>query len=207
MIGITNNGDPTMDLSWMTKTDECDMVVLTTKNPGAFINTELEPAIFKIKDKLILECCVTGYGKSIIEPNVPSTLISIMMIAELVNKGYNIVININPIILTTRGLDKVKSLIEGLRLYHLLDKVSFKYGFLVEYPHFTKRLISISEDAITEDAVHNYFKSINVQMNTLIYDNTVELLEKAEQCYFRCSYCYHEIDYDMTQDMEQIGLI
>jgi len=211
MIGITENGDPTLDLSWINKTDNLSMVVLTTKNPGALINSTLSPIIKAIKDKLVIECCITGYGKTPFEPNVSSVSVTIMMINSLINKGYNVVIKIDPIIPTIQGLEKVKNVIDLLLINSLLNKVSFKYGFIQEYPHFTNRFISISNDQISEEDVHKYFKHLEdnfgIILNTLKYDNVVELLETPEQCYFRCSYCYHEKNYDLTQDTEQIGLI
>lgn len=205
MVGITNNGDPTMDLSWINKVDTVDLVVLTTKNAGALINSEIEPVIEKIKDKLIIEVSVTGYGKTAMEPNSPPTLVSAMMINELLKKGYNVIVRIDPIILTQRGLDKAKSVIDDLRKYMPNTLLNIRYGLLTEFEHFKNRVISITPDIISEDDVHNYFKNLEETTQTIVviedkFINKVELLETPEQCYFRCAYCCHEKDHDIYKD-------
>ena len=79
MIGITERGDAALDSSWMNKSNYMDGVILITKNPGAFINSEYEKFINKNKNKFIIHCSITGFGKTFIEPNVSPYTISCMI--------------------------------------------------------------------------------------------------------------------------------
>ena len=67
-IGITEAGDAGLDLSWVNKLDTVDGAVVITK----CISPEFYDAVLSNKDKLIIHATFTGYGHSVLEPNVPS---------------------------------------------------------------------------------------------------------------------------------------
>lgn len=65
-IGITEAGDAGIDLSWAKKMDTVDGAVVVTKAiTSGFIQKVLE-----YKDKLVVHVTCTGYGGTILEPNV-----------------------------------------------------------------------------------------------------------------------------------------
>ena len=66
-IGITEAGEAGLDLSWVKKLDTVDGAVVITK----CISPEFYDAVLANKDKLILHATFTGYGHSVLEPNVP----------------------------------------------------------------------------------------------------------------------------------------
>lgn len=66
-IGVTEAGDAGVDLSWEEKLDDVDAAVLITK----CVSPDFFDATLRHKDKLIIHTTVTGYGHSILEPNVP----------------------------------------------------------------------------------------------------------------------------------------
>lgn len=67
-IGITEARDAGVDLSWVEKLDSVNSAVLITKcvSPGFF------DAALENRDKLVVHATITGYGHSILEPNVPT---------------------------------------------------------------------------------------------------------------------------------------
>ena len=100
-IGVTEAGDAGVDLSWEEKLDDVDAAVLITKC--------VSPDFFdaRHKDKLIIHTTVTGYGHSILEPNVPTLYEEFTAIMELVKAGFpmsRIVVRVDPIIPTEKGL-------------------------------------------------------------------------------------------------------
>lgn len=79
-IGITEDGDAGFDLSWVDKLDMVDGAIVITKN----ITTGFYNAVIEHKDKLIVHATVTGYGESILEPNVPHPSLALGSIMKLV---------------------------------------------------------------------------------------------------------------------------
>lgn len=102
-IGITEAGDAGVDLSWEEKLDDVDAAVLITKS----VSPDFFDAALKHKDKLVIHTTITGYGHSILEPNVPTPYEEFAAIMELAKAGFpmeKIVIRIDPIIPTEKGL-------------------------------------------------------------------------------------------------------
>lgn len=67
-IGITEAGDAGLDLSWEPHLERVDGAILVTKN----ITPSLYDAALRNKDKVILHATMTGYGSSVLEPEVPA---------------------------------------------------------------------------------------------------------------------------------------
>ena len=57
IIGITESGDPSIDFSWTSKVDNCDGVILITKN----VSDKLISQIMKYIDKIILHASQLFY--------------------------------------------------------------------------------------------------------------------------------------------------
>lgn len=106
-IGITEQGDPSIDFSWVEKLDTMDGAIIITKNLIKKVREEAMP----YKDKIIWHVTCTGYGGTVIEPNIPNYLEQLGNAEELRKTGVkddHIVIRIDPIIPTDKGLITAK---------------------------------------------------------------------------------------------------
>ena len=110
-IGITEAGDAGIDLSWQNKLSKIDGAILITKN----ITTSFIRAVLPFYGKVIVHATITGYGGSIVEPNVPNPRNQFLGLNHLLESGFSldhIVIRVDPIIPTTKGIDKAKWVID-----------------------------------------------------------------------------------------------
>ena len=102
-IGITERGDASVDYGWVSKMDSVDGAVLITKNiTPKFIDT-----VLPFKDKVIVHATTTGFGGTVLEPNVPDFKTEIQNMKALMDRGFpanHIVLRIDPIIPTKKGL-------------------------------------------------------------------------------------------------------
>lgn len=134
-IGITEAGDAGLDLSWADKLDTVDGAIVITKN----ITTGFYNAVIDHKDKLIVHATITGYGQSILEPNVPHSAIELGSIMKLVDGGFpknKVVIRVDPIIPTKKGIDTACRVIKAF-----MDKgfSRFRVSIIDMYPHVRER--------------------------------------------------------------------
>jgi len=144
MIGITEAGDPSICLEWVDKINTVDGIILITKSPGSFINSSLEDEIEKIKNRLIIHCTITGYGKTVLEPNVSPYNISVMMMVELIKRGYNVVLRIDPIVPTVKGFERMKAVIAYTKsLLGTLKDLRIKWSIIDNYKHLKDRGITL----------------------------------------------------------------
>lgn len=134
-IGITEAGDAGIDLSWVNKLNTVDGAVVITKD----INDAFIEAVLQNKDKLIVHATCTGYGGTVLEPHVPTAQEQISAALRLVEGGFpkeQMVIRVDPIIPTGKGLDRALDVIEksmdaGFNRYRI--------SVLDMYPHVRER--------------------------------------------------------------------
>ncbi len=110
-IGITEAGDASKDLSWTGKLNTVDGAIAITK----CVSVDFYDAVLANKDKLIIHATFTGYGHSVLEPNAPSPYEEFDAIMALVKGGFpkeKMVIRVDPIIPTEKGIDKALSIIK-----------------------------------------------------------------------------------------------
>lgn len=134
-IGITEAGDAGLDLSWGEKLSSVDGAVLVTKciSPG-FLDLAL-----KHKDKLIIHATFTGYGRTVIEPCVPSTCEEHDAIIRLVKGGFpkeRIVIRVDPIIPTLKG---TRTALSAIETFMDLGFSRYRISVIDMYPHVRER--------------------------------------------------------------------
>lgn len=133
-IGITENGDASLDYTWLDKEPEMNMMILITKNiTDKFIRTVLPFA-----HKTIIHATCTGYGGTKLEPNVPKYTEQLDQVRKLIAFGFpaqQIVVRIDPIIPTTKGLRCVENIVE----YIQPDITRFRISVLDNYPHVKER--------------------------------------------------------------------
>lgn len=101
-IGITEAGDAGDDLSWKDKVDDLDGAILITKN----VNPEFSKLVVDNKNIFVVHATTTGYGGTVLEPNVQKPSKQLQEIKNLINLGFpkeRIVIRVDPIIPTRKG--------------------------------------------------------------------------------------------------------
>lgn len=137
--GITERGDAGLDFSWADKLFDVNIIItkhLTVKN------VRLINLLLKNKNRIILHCTCTGYGKTKMEPNVPSPLEVHDGVKHLIQKGFpvsHIVLRTDPIIPTKKGIDTAKG------VWDLFSDTGIKrcrYSVIDMYPHVRERLLT-----------------------------------------------------------------
>lgn len=134
-IGITEQGDASIDLSWIEKLNSVDGAVIITKN----ISSQLAEAVLEYNYKIILHATITGYGGTILEPNVPQYKKALANVHSLLCSGFlmdHVVIRVDPIIPTEKGIKT------AYRVFHdAIDMGFFRYrvSLIDMYPHVRER--------------------------------------------------------------------
>lgn len=134
-IGITEAGDAGIDLSWVGKLDTVDGAIVITKN----LTTGFCNVITAYKDKLIVHATVTGYGQTILEPNVPRPTLELGALIKLVDVGFpknKVVIRVDPIIPTEKGINIAVNIIKAF----MNEGFSrFRVSIIDMYPYVMER--------------------------------------------------------------------
>lgn len=135
-IGATDGGDAGIDLSWVEKLDKVDGAVVITKCVSAdFCN-----AVTSNKDKLIVHATCTGYGGSVLEPNVLPPYEQLQAVVALVkDMGFpkgKVTIRVDPIIPTPRGIKTAESVI---KMFMHAGFSRFRVSIIDMYPHVRER--------------------------------------------------------------------
>lgn len=136
-IGSTDGGDAGIDLSWEPKIDLIDGAVLITKH----ITPEFTEAVLRHKEKIIIHATTTGFGGSVLEPNVPYWQDQITALSKLVDRGFpkrQVVIRVDPIIPTEKGCATAERVIEGCMAYGF---ARYRVSMIDIYPHVRDRFI------------------------------------------------------------------
>lgn len=140
-VGITERGDAALDFSWIDKMLSVDMAIIISKR----LSDELIDKLVWTKDAVIFHMTVTGYGGTVLEPNVPSPKWALKQFYKLIDQGFNIeagfpveqiVLRIDPIIPTPKGLQRVK---EVLDLFSCTGISRVRYSFIDMYTHVIER--------------------------------------------------------------------
>ena len=133
-IGITENGDASKDYTWGLKANDMDMMVLITKN----VTDEFIQRVLPYRQKVILHATCTGYGGTVIEPNVPKYTEQLEQVRKLIAYGFpaeQIVIRIDPIIPTVKGCLLFETIVEDIHL----DVKRFRISVIDNYKHMQER--------------------------------------------------------------------
>ena len=141
-IGITERGDAGLDLSWFDKLSTVNGTILITKNIRDIFIEKVIQAVNN-NHKIIVHCTCTGWGTSVVEPNVPLYAEQLNNLKKLISKGFpieNCVLRIDPIIPTKSGLKQVENLIKYTYSIGLLPKIRVRISILDEYKHVKNRI-------------------------------------------------------------------
>lgn len=134
-IGVTEAGDAGLDLSWEEQLDKVDGAIVISKS----INPLFRDAVLRHERKLIVHATITGYGCTVLEPNVVPPRDALTQADRLVEAGFpleKVVIRVDPIIPTEKGIEAAKSVIlAGMSLgFH-----RYRVSLIDMYPHVRSR--------------------------------------------------------------------
>lgn len=135
-IGITERGDAGLDFSWIKDAHKYDGIILITK---ALSYRFIEEAH---KVNSIVHATITGYGRTIYEPNVAPYNISKTLFKTLVDNigPERVVLRIDPILPNTKGMITALKVYEDLHInFNKMTRV--RISFLDNYPHVKQRFI------------------------------------------------------------------
>lgn len=135
-IGITERGDPSIDFSWVEKSEKMDGVILITKN----LTDKVIENAQKNLDKYIFHISCTGYGGTVIEPNIPEFYKQLAQAKKLLDLGVSVdrvVIRIDPIIPTVKGMNVAgKVFLNAIKM----GFKRFRISLMDAYPHVRERM-------------------------------------------------------------------
>jgi DNA repair photolyase len=132
MIGITERGDAALDLKWHDWVTSKKPAILITKDP------KLLCCYLNGTENVIIHCTITGFGKTILEPNVPEVIKAVEGMNILINKFgvERVVLRIDPIIPTGKGITR------ALEVFACRTKDQrVRISFLDMYTHVKERFI------------------------------------------------------------------
>ena len=140
-IGITEQGDAGLDLSWLEKSKNVDGLILVTKN---VTRPQFKEALTQLKKPFILHCTCTGMGGTEWEPNVPDASRQLFSLKNLIDakvvKERNVVIRIDPI--NPAFIESFLSVFSEMQNVFPENWSDFRYRVSVMdyYPHVRERL-------------------------------------------------------------------
>lgn len=137
-IGITEAGDAGLDLTWANKLNTVDRAVVITKCP----TSDFVDAVLEHRDKIMIHITCTGYGGSVLEPNVPKWPQVFDTASNFVRWGFpqeKMVVRVDPIIPTDKGLDKALRVIEAFMEMHFNR---FRVSVIDMYQHVRDRFLA-----------------------------------------------------------------
>ena len=136
LIGITETNDPCFHLDLFDNLYDANIII--TKN----LSNKLIDKLVEHKNKCILHCTCTGFGSTKIEPFVPDVEQTLKQVKKLIENGFpvkQIVLRIDPIIPTDKGVDTAIGVLEK---FNGLGIERVRISFLDMYNHTKERFIN-----------------------------------------------------------------
>lgn len=139
MFGITENGDASLNYDWESNMLEMDGSILITKKLTATFKNKV---IEYIHRPFIIHVSCTGYGGTVLEPNLDPYQTTIDSIWSLIRyAGFpaeRIVLRIDPIIPTAKGIQVFENVVRYAR--EKIPEVNrIRVSVMDMYPHVRKR--------------------------------------------------------------------
>ena len=132
-IGVTESYEIAFQLDAFDRLYEGN-IIITKRLTNALIEKLIEH-----QDKIILHLTVTGFGNSRIEPFVPKAEDTLAKLKQLIEGGFplsHIVLRVDPIVPTERGIHTAKNVIS---MFGNLGISRLRFSFLDNYKHVKKR--------------------------------------------------------------------
>ena len=141
MIGITEGYDPAFTETWIGKLRNN---IVITKRPTAFLTGKKRRAL----EGNILHCSITGFGGTIVEPGVNPWETEVNAFNTLRAEGVEVVLRIDPIIPTKKGLTRVKAILESVQL----EGLRIRFSIIDNYRHMADRGLKLPWDSFNAPA-------------------------------------------------------
>ena len=163
-IGITEAGEVAFRLDIFDNLYKGNIII--TKR----LTAPLIEKLVENKDKIILHLTVTGMGGTKIEPMVPPADKTRKMFDKLLDGGFpveHVVLRIDPIIPTQKGLETAKKVIE---LFKDCGIKRVRVSFLDMYGHVKQRFnsanvplpyVTFHEDTVIRKAAYEHFEELS----------------------------------------------
>jgi hypothetical protein len=110
-IGMTDTGDAGLQLEWISKMDHVQGAILLTR----VLTPEFLEALAPFRNRVLVHVLCTGYGGTVLEPNIPAVVWTRGRYTTLVDAlaASQTVLRLDPIIPTARGLAVAESVLEA----------------------------------------------------------------------------------------------
>lgn len=181
-IGITEYGDAGLDFTWYEKIKhfkDVDGAILITKEINAKFIDKVMDLYRSGFTQLIVHCTCTGWGGTVIEPNVPNYKDQITMLEKLINCGFpksHCVLRIDPIFPTENGINRVTEVLDYAYKAKFLPEMRVRISVLDEYKHVKERFKDMGFSPIYGDS----FYAPRYMMQNLV--NTLEKYDLQFEC-------------------------
>jgi hypothetical protein len=164
MFGITENGDASLNYEWESSMLDMDGAILITKKLTATFKNKL---IEYMHRPFIVHVSCTGYGKTVLEPNLDTFQTTIDHIWSLIhNAGFpaeRIVLRIDPIIPTSKGIKLFERVVRYA--HEKIPEVNrIRVSVLDMYPHVRERFTKAGLPCPYGD---NYFQASPAMFSNL----------------------------------------
>ena len=196
-IGVTERGDPSLDFSWVEKMEKMDGTILITKKLTNKVIEASKPYL----NKMIFHVSCTGYGGTVIEPNIPKFQVQLNQAKKLLQMGVDVnkvVIRIDPIIPTTKGISVAGKV--------FLNAISmgfkrFRISIMDAYPHVRKRMSELGINPPYGDffsATSKMFEDVDAfvrQLKKIYPDISIESCAEGKLSEVECIGCVSKKDF------------
>jgi DNA repair photolyase len=134
-IGITERGDAALDLGWVPWVKAGKPAILITKDPQLLLGI-LGGGVYSPKTNIIVHCTITGFGGTVLEPNVSSYDVSLGAYNSLIKMlgSCRVILRIDPVIPTLKGRQVAMKVLKG-RAFDTRVRISF----IDNYNHVKRR--------------------------------------------------------------------
>lgn len=139
-FGITERGDIAFDNGWIKPLEEGSVAAAILISKG-FPTHEGKEAMLRMKDKIIFHATTTGFGGTILEPNVKPYAERLAEVKAFCDKGFpmsHVVIRVDPMIPTRKAISRAEKVIEIAYGYGFCR---FRYSWLDIYGHVKTRFM------------------------------------------------------------------
>ena len=175
-IGITERGDAGLDFSWRDKVHKYKFSIIITKDLNdEFIQSAIEAG------NVIVHAGITGYGGSVMEPNVPKPTWSLSQLEKLIGKGFpldRLVARIDPIFPTIRGKRTTIGLVSQLSD---LGIRRIRYSYVDLYGHVLGRFRNAGIK-VPDFSEEGFMKEVMPQYPGIRFESCAEGIETDVGC-------------------------
>jgi len=187
-IGVTERGDPAHDFSWTEWVYDNKPAILITKNPVKICEVLSKMSVRNV----IVHANITGFGGSIIEPNVLKPDEAILGYWELIKLlgTDRVVLRVDPVVPTVNGVITAKAIL------HMTRSTRTRISFIDLYDHVKERFKLHSIDIQSENS-ESYLPWNDFHAPLSLRKKVWEELGKPEVCGepgFECLGCVSKID-------------